>query len=305
MPLTLATFNVKNLALRRAIEAAASLLPAKLDEIARLLRACNADVKSACRRWVRPELPAGPRRPARGLRLRRAGRGDVGRARYPVRRALACPRRGGARAHRGGSVLSGVPRGGSRALRRAHPAAPGRRPRPGRRARHGGGGRVRGPLQVGPSGASAGRLRRRARSDKPAEPRRRAAPQPGVALRGGPAHARPRRRRARGAPGGPGRGRRGSERRVRVAGGACPSLRRGRGAPRLHRRRRAWRAVQRFSPRPPLQIDHVFATANLRAVLLDARFLNGALRDHGAFDPLADEASTVDSDHAPLVVRFG
>jgi len=54
----------------------------------------------------------------------------------------------------------------------------------------------------------------------------------------------------------------------------------------------------------PSQIDHVLVTANLHARLVSARFLNAGLRDHGPFDPRADEPPTVDSDHAPLVVRF-
>jgi endonuclease/exonuclease/phosphatase family metal-dependent hydrolase len=54
----------------------------------------------------------------------------------------------------------------------------------------------------------------------------------------------------------------------------------------------------------PGQIDHVLVTAGLYARLVDARFLNESLRDHGAFDPEKDRYLTVDSDHAPLVVRF-
>ncbi|HEX3771723.1 MAG TPA: endonuclease/exonuclease/phosphatase family protein [Polyangiaceae bacterium] len=54
----------------------------------------------------------------------------------------------------------------------------------------------------------------------------------------------------------------------------------------------------------PSQIDHVLATAGLYRRVAAARFLNESLRDHGAFDPSADEAPTVDSDHAALVVRF-
>jgi endonuclease/exonuclease/phosphatase family metal-dependent hydrolase len=54
----------------------------------------------------------------------------------------------------------------------------------------------------------------------------------------------------------------------------------------------------------PAQIDHVLVTANLHARLAEARFLNAELRDHGPFDPAVEGAFTVDSDHAPLVVRF-
>lgn len=49
-----------------------------------------------------------------------------------------------------------------------------------------------------------------------------------------------------------------------------------------------------------VQIDHVLASESLRAVLVGARFWNDALRAHGAGDELAP-----DSDHAPVVVRFG
>jgi endonuclease/exonuclease/phosphatase family metal-dependent hydrolase len=49
-----------------------------------------------------------------------------------------------------------------------------------------------------------------------------------------------------------------------------------------------------------VQIDHVLASESLRAVLVDARFFNEALRVHDLTDALAP-----DSDHAPLLVRFG
>ena len=54
----------------------------------------------------------------------------------------------------------------------------------------------------------------------------------------------------------------------------------------------------------PAHIDHVLATANLQTRVVKARFLNAGLRDHGTFDPRREEPSTVDSDHAPLVVCF-
>ncbi len=54
----------------------------------------------------------------------------------------------------------------------------------------------------------------------------------------------------------------------------------------------------------PMQIDHVLATANLFGRVTSARFLNAALRDHGTLDVGQSELLTVDSDHAPLVVRF-
>jgi endonuclease/exonuclease/phosphatase family metal-dependent hydrolase len=54
----------------------------------------------------------------------------------------------------------------------------------------------------------------------------------------------------------------------------------------------------------PTQIDHVLATAALHARLVGAQFLNAELRDHGVFDRMRPEAMTVDSDHAPLIVRF-
>lgn len=49
------------------------------------------------------------------------------------------------------------------------------------------------------------------------------------------------------------------------------------------------------------QIDHVLATSALHARLQSAEFHNAALREH---EP-SGEVPTVDSDHAPLVVRFG
>jgi endonuclease/exonuclease/phosphatase family metal-dependent hydrolase len=60
------------------------------------------------------------------------------------------------------------------------------------------------------------------------------------------------------------------------------------------------------------QIDHVLASANLYARLQAARFLNAELREHAPVRPPPGGASegdvgppTVDSDHAPLVIRFG
>jgi endonuclease/exonuclease/phosphatase family metal-dependent hydrolase len=75
----------------------------------------------------------------------------------------------------------------------------------------------------------------------------------------------------------------------------------------------------------PSHIDHILVTAPLHAQLKGARFLNSDLRYHGGLDglrrngrrnggngPVAaaaddrdDEPPTIDSDHAPLVVRFG
>jgi endonuclease/exonuclease/phosphatase family metal-dependent hydrolase len=49
-----------------------------------------------------------------------------------------------------------------------------------------------------------------------------------------------------------------------------------------------------------VQIDHVLASESLRARLAGARFFNEHLRVHGSGDTLAP-----DSDHAPLLVRFG
>ncbi len=54
----------------------------------------------------------------------------------------------------------------------------------------------------------------------------------------------------------------------------------------------------------PIQIDHVLATPGLHGRRVGVRFLNAELRDHGEFDPERPEPVTVDSDHAPLVVRF-
>jgi endonuclease/exonuclease/phosphatase family metal-dependent hydrolase len=52
------------------------------------------------------------------------------------------------------------------------------------------------------------------------------------------------------------------------------------------------------------QIDHVLVTAGLRAHLRSAEFANADLRDHGPSVPGVEEELTIDSDHAPLVVRF-
>jgi endonuclease/exonuclease/phosphatase family metal-dependent hydrolase len=52
----------------------------------------------------------------------------------------------------------------------------------------------------------------------------------------------------------------------------------------------------------PEQIDHVLVTEGLRARLQSARILNDELRDHGPFT--ANARPERDSDHAPLVVRF-
>jgi endonuclease/exonuclease/phosphatase family metal-dependent hydrolase len=60
------------------------------------------------------------------------------------------------------------------------------------------------------------------------------------------------------------------------------------------------------------QIDHVLASIGLYAHLAEARFLNEDLREHAPVRPPpggvsggALELPTVDSDHAPLVTRFG
>jgi endonuclease/exonuclease/phosphatase family metal-dependent hydrolase len=52
-----------------------------------------------------------------------------------------------------------------------------------------------------------------------------------------------------------------------------------------------------------IQIDHILATPALYARLRSGRFLNAELREHD-FPPDGNEPPTVDSDHAPLVVRF-
>jgi len=68
----------------------------------------------------------------------------------------------------------------------------------------------------------------------------------------------------------------------------------------------------------PSQIDHVLASAALYARLQAAHFLNAGLHEHMALGGVAgdperggrgaeeyEELPTVDSDHAPLVTRFG
>ena len=109
------------------------------------------------------------------------------------------------------------------------------------------------------------------------------------------------------------RGRRGRlQRRTRLARTARRARSDGAGAaPRL--RRSASTPGARFSSLHDgrrTQIDHVLASASLYARLEDARFLNADLREH---EPVIDERAggppppppTIDSDHAPLVTRFG
>ncbi|WP_394822773.1 endonuclease/exonuclease/phosphatase family protein [Pendulispora albinea] len=50
------------------------------------------------------------------------------------------------------------------------------------------------------------------------------------------------------------------------------------------------------------EIDHMLVSAQLRAKMTQVRFLNENLRDHGLLEE--HELPTPDSDHAPLVVRF-
>ena len=66
-------------------------------------------------------------------------------------------------------------------------------------------------------------------------------------------------------------------------------------------------SAERFSAlhEGPVQIDHVLASAALRARLKDARFLNADLRPRPAIALDGRTALSPDSDHAPLVVRFG
>lgn len=54
-----------------------------------------------------------------------------------------------------------------------------------------------------------------------------------------------------------------------------------------------------------IQIDHVLVTAPLHARIQQARILNETLREHEPLPESGDETPTVDSDHAALVVRFG
>jgi endonuclease/exonuclease/phosphatase family metal-dependent hydrolase len=54
-----------------------------------------------------------------------------------------------------------------------------------------------------------------------------------------------------------------------------------------------------------VQLDHVLATADLRARVTGAHFVQAQLRDHGPYVPGVAEAPSIDSDHAPLVVCFG
>ncbi|MDP9000043.1 MAG: hypothetical protein M3O46_08030, partial [Myxococcota bacterium] len=53
-----------------------------------------------------------------------------------------------------------------------------------------------------------------------------------------------------------------------------------------------------------VQIDHVLSTCDLHARLESATFFNGELREHPPLEEGRAERLTLDSDHAPLVVRF-
>ncbi len=51
-------------------------------------------------------------------------------------------------------------------------------------------------------------------------------------------------------------------------------------------------------------IDHVLVGAGLHARVIEARVMNEDLRDHDALRE-AGETHFYDSDHSPVVVRFG
>jgi endonuclease/exonuclease/phosphatase family metal-dependent hydrolase len=53
------------------------------------------------------------------------------------------------------------------------------------------------------------------------------------------------------------------------------------------------------------QIDHVLASERLYGRLESAAFLNAELRQHPPPDGAGEEVASADSDHAPLVARFG
>lgn len=54
-----------------------------------------------------------------------------------------------------------------------------------------------------------------------------------------------------------------------------------------------------------IQIDHVLVSGSLHCRIVGARIHNEALREHEPLPQTGDETPTADSDHAPLVVRFG
>jgi endonuclease/exonuclease/phosphatase family metal-dependent hydrolase len=54
-----------------------------------------------------------------------------------------------------------------------------------------------------------------------------------------------------------------------------------------------------------IQIDHALATRGLHGKLTSAEFLNAQLRQHDPVLPGSTAPPTIDSDHAPLVARFG
>jgi endonuclease/exonuclease/phosphatase family metal-dependent hydrolase len=55
----------------------------------------------------------------------------------------------------------------------------------------------------------------------------------------------------------------------------------------------------------PDLFDYVFVTQNLRQRAIEGRLFNEALRDHGDIPQGTEPDLVADSDHAPLVVRFG
>jgi endonuclease/exonuclease/phosphatase family metal-dependent hydrolase len=85
----------------------------------------------------------------------------------------------------------------------------------------------------------------------------------------------------------------------------------GGGAAELHACAERAPLARRFSilhDGEPAQIDHVLVTGNLYARLVEARFFNEELRPHAPVPIVAGapvELGTIDSDHAPLVTRFG
>ena len=305
MALSIATFNVKNL-LEPTSDAARAVLPRKLEAIAEVLRACDADVvglqgigSAALLSQVLDRLPGrgGYGEPVMGT-VNRRGIGCALLSRVPV---------AAARVHTCDALPFPVFRDGDPlALRGAHSPAPRHRPRarpgpgpgPGRRA-----GR---PLQVGPARAGARRGGRRARARHPARARGGALRSQALARRRGPVPARLRGRRALGRSGRARRGGGRSERQPSTPGRTGPSRRRSGGPARC------------LGPHPPsaarfttlhagrrMQIDHVLVTGPLQARLQQARILERVAARARAVARVGDETPTADSDHAPLVVRFG
>ncbi|MBV9946032.1 MAG: endonuclease/exonuclease/phosphatase family protein [Myxococcales bacterium] len=314
MPLTIATFNVKNL-LAPDSDAERALLPAKLDAIAASLRACDADVVGL-QEIGPPELLEAVRTrlgpgyvpsvlgtaDARGIRCALLSRLPVSAAEVHEARALPFPRffsgdapPYGARLPLRRGVVHAVveaPGVGSTDIFVVHFKSP--RPVP----------------ELGEDGLPLPALSALARGEgtvrslvwRTAE---------ALFVRGlvDQVHERRRDPAALASPAAPG-----SVPRVAVVGDMNDTpdsvvlrLLRGDGPAAVldctDRVPPASRFTMRHDGRP-IQLDHVLATAELHARIESVRFRNDDLREHPPPDASGHEPPSSDSDHAPVVVAF-